>query len=149
MSGHALEQARGREGRQEKRGSVLEPVTPIGFTVQGVRRGRFAALAPKGREDPMSAADLRATRSSGKLGLLLLPACGEERGGARGCVDGPSASSGPLTRRAIRGDPRVNPEGRLSSPQAGSGEPQGLYDPALAKASCGVGFIADIKGRVS
>src|SRR5437660_3659936 len=111
MSGHALEQARGREGRQEKRGSVLEPVTPIGFTVQGVRRGRFAALAPKGREDLMSAADPRATRSSGKLGLLLLPACGE-RGEARGCVDG--------------------------------SEEQGLYDPALAKASCGVGFIADI-----
>ncbi|HKN08922.1 MAG TPA: glutamate synthase central domain-containing protein, partial [Pseudomonadota bacterium] len=26
---------------------------------------------------------------------------------------------------------------------------QGLYDPALTKASCGVGFIADIKGRAS
>src|SRR5216684_1577309 len=26
---------------------------------------------------------------------------------------------------------------------------QGLYDPALGKGSCGVGFIADIKGRVS
>jgi len=29
------------------------------------------------------------------------------------------------------------------------GEPYGLYDPALTKASCGVGFIADIKGRAS
>ena len=27
--------------------------------------------------------------------------------------------------------------------------PQGLYDPALEKDSCGVGFIADIKGRKS
>jgi glutamate synthase (NADPH) large chain len=26
---------------------------------------------------------------------------------------------------------------------------QGLYDPALEKDSCGVGFIADIKGRKS
>ena len=30
-----------------------------------------------------------------------------------------------------------------------AGEARGLYDPALAKASCGVGFIADIKGRKS
>src|SRR5258707_15429539 len=28
-------------------------------------------------------------------------------------------------------------------------EAQGLYDPALEKDSCGVGFIADIKGRKS
>ncbi|HEY0439085.1 MAG TPA: glutamate synthase subunit alpha, partial [Xanthobacteraceae bacterium] len=28
-------------------------------------------------------------------------------------------------------------------------EPQGLFDPALEKDSCGVGFIADIKGRKS
>src|SRR5215469_6807216 len=28
-------------------------------------------------------------------------------------------------------------------------EPQGLYDPAAGKGSCGVGFIADIKGRKS
>src|SRR6202521_5251276 len=34
---------------------------------------------------------------------------------------------------------------------ADSGVPaaRGLYDPALGKASCGVGFIADIKGRKS
>jgi len=34
---------------------------------------------------------------------------------------------------------------------AGPGTPlaQGLYDPALDKDSCGVGFIADIKGRKS
>src|SRR4030095_14173718 len=32
---------------------------------------------------------------------------------------------------------------------AQGGPPQGLYDPALEKASCGVGFIADIKGKKS
>src|SRR5712692_2723512 len=35
------------------------------------------------------------------------------------------------------------------TPSAPSLDTQGLYDPALAKASCGVGFIADIKGRKS
>ncbi|MEA2987583.1 MAG: glutamate synthase large chain, partial [Alphaproteobacteria bacterium] len=36
-------------------------------------------------------------------------------------------------------------------PFDGEGLPavQGLYDPALEKDSCGVGFIADIKGRKS
>jgi glutamate synthase (NADPH) large chain len=31
----------------------------------------------------------------------------------------------------------------------GVGPERGLYDPALDKDSCGVGFIADIKGRKS
>src|SRR5687768_7148607 len=35
------------------------------------------------------------------------------------------------------------------SADPGLPEPRGLYDPALGKASCGVGFIADIKGRKS
>ena len=35
------------------------------------------------------------------------------------------------------------------SADPGLPEPRGLYDPALAKDSCGVGFIADIKGRKS
>jgi glutamate synthase (NADPH/NADH) large chain len=34
-------------------------------------------------------------------------------------------------------------------PDAGLPPVQGLYDPALGKGSCGVGFIADIKGRES
>ena len=38
---------------------------------------------------------------------------------------------------------------RASTADPGSPEPQGLYDPALDKDSCGVGFIADIKGRKS
>src|SRR6266849_6510403 len=33
--------------------------------------------------------------------------------------------------------------------EPGLPEAQGLYDPALGKGSCGVGFIADIKGRAS
>src|ERR1700693_4821178 len=36
-----------------------------------------------------------------------------------------------------------------STADPGTPLPQGLYDPALAKDSCGVGFIADIKGRKS
>src|SRR5882724_4568608 len=35
------------------------------------------------------------------------------------------------------------------SADPGVGEVQGLYDPRLDKDSCGVGFIADIKGRKS
>src|SRR5688572_12182858 len=35
------------------------------------------------------------------------------------------------------------------SADPGTPEGYGLYDPALAKDSCGVGFIADIKGRKS
>ena len=36
-----------------------------------------------------------------------------------------------------------------SAEHYGGGEPYGLYDPALEKDSCGVGFIANIKGRKS
>src|SRR5665213_3388783 len=38
---------------------------------------------------------------------------------------------------------------RAATLDPGSPEPQGLYDPSLDKDSCGVGFIADIKGRKS
>ena len=38
---------------------------------------------------------------------------------------------------------------RAASADPGSPSPQGLYDPSLDKDSCGVGFIADIKGRKS
>ncbi len=37
----------------------------------------------------------------------------------------------------------------LATADPGTPEAQGLYDPALDKDSCGVGFIADIKGRKS
>src|ERR1700757_4255170 len=39
--------------------------------------------------------------------------------------------------------------GAGSPPDPGVPLAQGLYDPALDKDSCGVGFIADIKGRKS
>ena len=38
---------------------------------------------------------------------------------------------------------------RASTADPGSPAPQGLYDPSLDKDACGVGFIADIKGRKS
>ena len=38
---------------------------------------------------------------------------------------------------------------RSATADPGTPLPQGLYDPALDKDSCGVGFIADIKGRKS
>ncbi|HEX4042566.1 MAG TPA: glutamate synthase central domain-containing protein, partial [Xanthobacteraceae bacterium] len=38
---------------------------------------------------------------------------------------------------------------RTATLDPGSPEPQGLYDPTLDKDACGVGFIADIKGRKS
>src|SRR6516225_7828402 len=47
---------------------------------------------------------------------------------------------------------RPNLRGSLGrNPRSGmrAADHQGLYDPALAKASCGVGFIADIKGKAS
>jgi len=39
--------------------------------------------------------------------------------------------------------------GRFDGASIGLPQAQGLYDPALEKDSCGVGFIADIKGRKS
>ena len=39
--------------------------------------------------------------------------------------------------------------GRGSTADPGTPLAQGLYDPALDKDSCGVGFVADIKGRKS
>ncbi|MGH6726748.1 MAG: hypothetical protein ACREB8_09430, partial [Pseudolabrys sp.] len=38
---------------------------------------------------------------------------------------------------------------RYDSADPGTPLPHGLYDPALDKDACGVGFIADIKGRKS
>src|SRR5215813_7304235 len=47
--------------------------------------------------------------------------------------------SGQLSERVAAG----------ASAAGGAPAPQGLYDPALDRDSCGVGFIADIKGRQS
>ena len=57
--------------------------------------------------------------------------------GSRNALNGARATKGAAPLRVPAGaDPGV--------PQA-----RGLYDPSLAKDSCGVGFIADIKGRKS
>jgi glutamate synthase (NADPH/NADH) large chain len=55
-------------------------------------------------------------------------------------------------QRAAGAGSRAFVDSRLlyrDSADPGLPEPRGLYDPALAKDSCGVGFIADIKGRKS
>ena len=54
--------------------------------------------------------------------------------------------------RDARDDSAAPVDARLlyrDSADPGLPEAHGLYDPALAKDSCGVGFIADIKGRKS
>ncbi|HEY6831664.1 MAG TPA: glutamate synthase large subunit, partial [Pseudolabrys sp.] len=57
-------------------------------------------------------------------------------------------SAGLVEREAA---PRANASAlkRIATADPGVPEAQGLYDPALDKDSCGVGFIADIKGRKS
>ena len=52
----------------------------------------------------------------------------------------------PAVRDAFSSHP-ASPLGDTADP--GLPAPQGLYDPRLDKDSCGVGFIADIKGRKS
>src|SRR6478609_11064562 len=55
-----------------------------------------------------------------------------------------ASKSGRRTARGKRAAARFADSADPGLPQA-----QGLYDPALEKDSCGVGFIADIKGRSS
>ncbi|MDP2410415.1 MAG: glutamate synthase large subunit [Pseudolabrys sp.] len=52
-------------------------------------------------------------------------------------------------RRAFAAPARDDAPFVGSTADPGTPEAQGLYDPALDKDSCGVGFIADIKGRKS
>src|SRR5262245_63163775 len=56
--------------------------------------------------------------------------------------------SGRRSARGARGT-RLADRADNSAPLAQGLTPHGLYDPALEKDSCGVGFIADIKGRKS
>ena len=53
-----------------------------------------------------------------------------------------------LRTRKVRREPRKKMSAELQRAEVVE-EAQGLYDPALEKDSCGVGFIADIKGRKS
>src|ERR1700692_495863 len=69
-----------------------------------------------------------------------------------GVIRNRGASPGSAARRG-RG-PINSAPGVLAAPGGGRTDAelpavQGLYDPALGKGSCGVGFIADIKGRKS
>ncbi len=57
-------------------------------------------------------------------------------------------SAGFIGRRNARRS-RVADLLRYASADPGTPAPHGLYDPALDKDACGVGFIADIKGRKS
>ncbi len=61
-------------------------------------------------------------------------------GVARNGPNGKGRAAAQAARRAIRFADSADP---------GLPAPSGLYDPALDKDSCGVGFIADIKGRSS
>jgi glutamate synthase (NADPH/NADH) large chain len=61
-----------------------------------------------------------------------------ERKNAQGSVEGRARTTAPLNAPFI---------GSTADPGVPAAE--GLYDPALDKDSCGVGFIADIKGRKS
>src|SRR5579859_3513556 len=79
--------------------------------------------------------------------------------GERGGNNMGATSMGATTshqEQGLPGSARAAPEGartpaRLLGDTADPGTPpaRGLYDPALDKDSCGVGFIADIKGRKS
>src|SRR5690348_10502076 len=72
------------------------------------------------------------------VGATRVTTMGENREGrdTRGLR---AASSAPVDARLHYRD----------SADPGLPEAHGLYDPSLAKDSCGVGFIADIKGRKS
>ena len=62
------------------------------------------------------------------------------KGSRYGKKDGGRAEATPVVLRASDFADSADP---------GLPAAQGLYDPALDKDSCGVGFIADIKGRKS
>jgi glutamate synthase (NADPH/NADH) large chain len=92
----------------------------------------------------MSAADQRATHLPLKGGGRRAK---RARWGSAG--DARSLDPHPPARRYARAVDLPLAGGGTSSSFESQQLPQGLYDPALAKASCGVGFIADIKGRAS
>ena len=58
-------------------------------------------------------------------------------------------AAGKRATRADQGVARRHAVRRGDTAAAGLPRAHGLYDPALDKDSCGVGFIADIKGRKS
>jgi glutamate synthase (NADPH) large chain len=92
----------------------------------------------------MSAADQRATHLPLKGGGRRA-----KRAGWGSAGDARSLDPQPPARRYARAVDLPLAGGGTSSSFESQQLPQGLYDPAPAKASCGVGFIADIKGRAS
>ena len=58
-------------------------------------------------------------------------------------------AAGKRATRADQGVARRHAVWRGDTAAAGLPRAHGLYDPALEKDSCGVGFIADIKGKKS
>ena len=64
----------------------------------------------------------------------------KERGYGKGAGGRAASATKPVVLRASDFADSADP---------GTPAAEGLYDPALAKDSCGVGFIADIKGRKS
>src|SRR5262245_6396484 len=66
-----------------------------------------------------------------------------------GAADKRAKQIGRNTARDTRGDARIAAHADDAAACAQGLTPHGLYDPALEKDSCGVGFIADIKGRKS
>src|SRR5215467_5167701 len=66
-----------------------------------------------------------------------------------GAADKRAKQIGRSTARDTRGDARIAAHADDAAACAQGLTPQGLYDPALEKDSCGVGFIADIKGKKS
>src|ERR1043165_8077798 len=78
--------------------------------------------------------------------------CGVARGVSTPRLD-PPGDEVAMAKRPDLQHPMTAPEGASdalifrNSADPGVPEARGLYDPALDKDSCGVGFIADIKGR--
>src|SRR5262249_32660026 len=105
--------------------AVRTAAPTLGEGGEGVPDGR---RPPERRRKAMGAITFHRTVSRAQLGSAAAghDACRGERMTERGNIHSPED-------RADRGVPA----------------PQGLYDPALDKDSCGVGFIADIKGRQS
>src|SRR6202008_2966059 len=69
-------------------------------------------------------------------------------------ADGPDRTDRPAADQELGDEGRPLVEGTMDVQRAGTaelgGSPSlGLYDPSLDKASCGVGFIAHIKGQKS
>src|SRR5262249_12789545 len=111
---------------------------------RGVNRGGKAAFAKAVRLGPQRQWTLRTRQVRGGPIVSRRSASGrreDEMSAAR--FDEGAARGAALEKRGVQ-DARF-----VDSADPGVPAARGLYDPALDKDSCGVGFIADIKGRKS